>query len=130
MRVAPAILEGIRSDFEGAVDLITRFAWSPEIAPTLAKLGQQTLLETGPQVLLDDFTACDRFDVMGRLGELEAATLVITGSADRLTPVKYARFLAERIPGARCVTIEGAGHMVMLEQPAETAEAVREFLEI
>jgi pimeloyl-ACP methyl ester carboxylesterase len=127
LRVAPAILEGVRSDFEGAVELITRFAWSPEAPPALAELGQQAFLETGPDVLLGDFTACDRFDVVERLREIKTPTLVIAGTADQLTPVKYARFLTEHIPGARCVIIEGAGHMVMLERSAEVAKAVLEF---
>ncbi|MFQ6100276.1 MAG: alpha/beta fold hydrolase [Anaerolineae bacterium] len=128
LRVAPAILEGIRSNFEGAVELITRFAWSPEAPPALIELGRQALLETGPDVLLGDFIACDRFDVMERLGEIEAPALVIGSTADQLTPVKYARFLVEHISGAHLVVIEGAGHMVMLERPAEVAEAVEEFL--
>lgn len=129
LRVAPAILEGIRSDFEGAVELITRFAWSPEAPPALTELGRRALLEAGPDVLLGDFTACDRFDVMERLGEIQVPVLVFASTADQLTPVKYARFLTEHIPNARLVLVEGAGHMVMLERSAEAAEAVRGFLE-
>jgi len=128
LRVAPAILEGIRDDFQTSVELITRFAWSPGAPPALTELGRQALLETSPDVLAGDFIACDRFDVMKRLGEIKTPTLVIAGSADQLTPVKYARFLVEHIPDARLAVIEGAGHMMMLERPAEVANAVREFL--
>ena len=128
LRVASAILEGIHSDFERSVELITRFAWSPDAPPTLTQLGRQSLLETNPDVLLGDFMACNRFDVMERLGEIEVPTLIIVGSADQLTPVKYARFLVEHIPDARLVVIEDAGHMVMLELPTEVEKAVQEFL--
>ena len=128
LRVASAILEGIHSDFERSVELITRFAWSPDAPPTLTQLGRQSLLETNPDVLLGDFMACNRFDVMERLGEIEIPTLIIVGSADQLTPVKYARFLVEHIPDARLVVIEDAGHMVMLELPTEVEKAVQEFL--
>jgi len=129
LRVAPAILDGMRSNFEGSVELITRFAWSPETKPALTELGRQALLETGPDVLLGDFSACDRFNVMERLGEIEHPTLVIVGTADQLTPPKYARFLTEHIPDARLVLVEDASHMVMLERPLEVIGAVREFLE-
>ena len=129
LRVAPAILDGMHSDFEGSVELITRFAWSPETKPALTELGRQALLETGPDVLLGDFSACNRFDVMERLGEIEAPTLVIAGTADQLAPPKYARFLTEHIPNARLVLVEDASHMVMLERPLEVTGAVREFLE-
>lgn len=128
LRVAPTILEGIRTDFEDTAELITRFAWSTEAPPRLIKLGRKGLLKTGPDVLLGDFRACDRFDAMGRLGELRIPTLVLAGSADQLTPVKYARFLAERIPNAHLAVIQGAGHMVMMERPAEVAKAVQDFL--
>jgi len=128
LRVAPAILEGIRNDFAGSVELVTRFAWDPEAPARLTELGRQALLETGPDVLLGDFGACDRFDVMERLEEIQVPTLAITGDADRLTPVKYARFLVESIPGARLAIIAGAGHMVMLERPAEVEKAVQKFL--
>jgi pimeloyl-ACP methyl ester carboxylesterase len=128
LRVAPAILEGIRTNFARSVDLITRFAWSAETSPRLARLGQQALQEAGAEVLLGDFSACDRFDVMGRLDEIRVPTLVVTGSADQMTPAKYAHFLVEHMAGARLVVIAGAGHMVMLERPGEVAQAVQDFL--
>ena len=128
LRVAPAILESIRDDFSHAVALITRHAWGPEASESLLELGREALKDTGPDVLLGDFLACDRFDVMERLGEIEIPVLAVCGTADELTPVKYARFLAQHIPDARLLTVEGAGHMVMLERPREVGEAVREFV--
>jgi pimeloyl-ACP methyl ester carboxylesterase len=128
LRVARDILDGIQSDFDEAIDLITQFAWSPDTAPSLMELGRQALSETGPDVLLGDFLACHHFDVMESLGEIKAPALVITGTADKLTPVKYARYLVEHIPDARLVTVGGAGHMVMLEQPEQVADAAREFV--
>jgi pimeloyl-ACP methyl ester carboxylesterase len=62
------------------------------------------------------------------LGEIRAPTLVITGTADQLTPTKYAHFLAQNIPGAQLVLVENAGHMVMLERPREVGEAVARFV--
>lgn len=128
LRVAPAILEGLRSNFEQAVEVMTRFAWSSEALPRLVALGRTELRDAGPEVLLGDFSACNRFDVMDRLGEIQQPTLVVAGSADQLTPVKYAHFLAEHIPDAHLAVIEGAGHMVTLERPAEVAKAVGDFL--
>ncbi|MBN1811090.1 MAG: alpha/beta hydrolase [Anaerolineae bacterium] len=128
LRVAPSILERVPTDFEAALDIITRYAWAPEASSQLVDLGRERLREAGPDVLLGDLTACDRFDVMERLGEIAVPTLVVAGSADQLAPVKYARHLAKHIPEARLAIIEGAGHMVMLERPAEVAGVVCEFL--
>jgi pimeloyl-ACP methyl ester carboxylesterase len=128
LRVSPSILEKIRDDFEDSVGLITRLAWAQDTPSTLSQRGRDALLETGPDVLRDDFSACDRFDVMGRLEEITPPTLVIAGTADQLTPPKYGRFLTEHLPNAQLVLVEGAGHMVMLERSAETAKAIQEFV--
>jgi pimeloyl-ACP methyl ester carboxylesterase len=96
----------------------------------LVDLGRERFREAGPDVLLGDLTACDRFDVMERLGEIDVPALVIAGTADRLTPVEYARYLAEHISEAQIAVIEDAGHMVMLERPAEVAESIRRFLAV
>ena len=128
LRVTPAILDGIRRDPDQTVELITRLAWSPQAKRALIELGRQTLQETHPDVIFGDFTACNHFDMMGQMEEIESPTLVIGGTADQLTPSRYARFMGETIRGAQCVLIEEAGHMLMLERPADTAEAVQEFL--
>ncbi len=128
LRVAPAILDGIQDDFESTVNLITRHAWSSNADPSMKELGRASLRNAGPDVLLGDFLACDQFDVMDRLAEISVPTLVIGGTADVLTPLKYGRFVVEQLPRAQLVTVEGAGHMVMLEQAEEVADAIKGFL--
>ncbi len=86
------------------------------------------MAEISPQVLHDDYVACDNFDVMGRLGEIATPTLVVAGTADRLTPYEYGVYLAEHIPNARLVSVEGGGHMMVLEQPGVVAKAAAEFI--
>ncbi len=129
LRVAPAILEGIHKDFEGTVRLIVDYAYAPDAPEQLKRLGVQRMAETPPDVLYGNFLACDRFDVIERLGEIGAPTLIICGTADRLTPPKYSTFLRDHIPGAQLVLVEGGGHMVALEQPEVVAQAVARFLQ-
>src|SRR5207302_1837465 len=50
------------------------------------------------------------FDVLDRLGEIRAPTLVIHGSEDNVVDYRNAELLAERIPGARLELIPGTGH--------------------
>jgi pimeloyl-ACP methyl ester carboxylesterase len=59
------------------------------------------------------------FDVRARLGNIALPTLVVVGSRDLLTPVRRARQLAARIPGARLEVLAGCGHLAMLERPEE-----------
>jgi pimeloyl-ACP methyl ester carboxylesterase len=128
LRVAPALLDGILQDARGALALITEWAWGPEADPAMVARGRQMMARVNPRVVWGDFAACDRFDIRERVGEITAPTLVITGSEDRMTLPRFGQWLAERIPGARFVLVEGAGHMVMLEKPDQVASAVREWL--
>jgi pimeloyl-ACP methyl ester carboxylesterase len=129
LRVAPAILEGLRQDPAETVGLITDWAFGPEAPAEMARLGRRQMNQVDPGVLYGDFAACDAFDVTERLGEIEAPALVLCGTQDRLTPAKYATFLRDRIAGARLHLVEGAGHMLMVERPGAVTRSLVPFLE-
>jgi pimeloyl-ACP methyl ester carboxylesterase len=82
-----------------------------------------------PGVLHGDFTACDGFDAMDRLGSVRAPCLVLVGQEDRFTPPKFAAFLRDRLPGKGMLVVPGAGHMVATEAPAAVTAAAAGFLE-
>jgi pimeloyl-ACP methyl ester carboxylesterase len=130
LRVLPEILEGIQERFEETVKMICNYAFSKKTSRDLIEKGIETMLKARPAVLYGDFAACDRFDIMDRVGTIQVPTIVICGGDDVMTPPKYARFLAEKIKGARLEIIDGAGHMVMIEQPDEFNSRVMNFLEI
>ncbi len=129
LRVHSSILEASAQPetFRGAVDIIISWAFSPEAPPKLTKLAAKRMAETQPHVLHHDFKACNQFDVMSRLEEINVPAIAICGRDDNLTPPKYSEYLAEHIPDARLTLIDGAGHMVMLEKPAEVAQAIHDF---
>jgi YbgC/YbaW family acyl-CoA thioester hydrolase len=71
----------------------------------------------------------DRPDSTPLLPELAGLpTLVLVGEEDELTPPELARGMADRIPGARLVTVPGSGHLPPVERPVETTRALQEFL--
>jgi pimeloyl-ACP methyl ester carboxylesterase len=128
LRVFPAILDGILTHTDATLDLVSRYAWGPNASEQMIQLGRAQMAEIGPHITANDYAACNAFDVMDRVGQITAPTLAIGGTADQMTPPKYLAFLAEKIPGARLAMIEGAGHMVMLEQPDVVAQHVGQFL--
>ncbi len=129
LRVAPQILENTASDamFPLAIKLINDAEFSPSVNPRLKELAAERMAEIRPSVLHGDFLACNEFDVMHRLDEITVPTLILCGAEDLLTPIKYSEYLREHIADAHLVTFPGAGHMVMLEQPKEVADALAEF---
>jgi pimeloyl-ACP methyl ester carboxylesterase len=128
LRVLPKIFETLERDYAEGVRFVVDLAVAANTAPeTKDALARQTLRNPRP-AMIGDFRACDAFDVMTRLGEIRAPTLVVCGDEDQLTPVKYSRYLHDHIAGAQLVVVPGAGHYVQLERPDETTAAIRQFL--
>jgi 3-oxoadipate enol-lactonase len=68
------------------------------------------------------------FNVYDRLPEINAPTLVISGTADRIVPMENSRILASRIPGAELALLGNMGHGFVAEAHEETSQAVLGFL--
>jgi pimeloyl-ACP methyl ester carboxylesterase len=66
--------------------------------------------------------------VVDHLPAIDVPTLVIVGSKDRPF-LAGSEYMARKIPGARLVVIDGAGHAPMLTHPAEFESALRDFLD-
>jgi len=130
LRVAPPVLSNTANPatFSLAVQIINEWAFGPQADPHLKALAAKRMAETRPAVLHGDLLACDVFDIMDRLSEIRVPTLVLCGTEDKLTPLTYSKTLASKIPGAALQTVDGAGHMVMLEEPRRVAGALTVFL--
>jgi pimeloyl-ACP methyl ester carboxylesterase len=128
LRVAPEILAGIRDDFQGTTELLAQWAHGEHVDPNLLRLYTRRLREVNPQIIHDDFAACDAFDRRADVSRIALPTLILCGDADRMTLVKFSQFLHEQIASSQLVVVPDAGHMVMLEQPAAVAENVAAFL--
>jgi len=92
----------------------------------------QALLEsfaaTHPESYIKTIEASVAHDRAAPLEQIRVPTLVITGTEDQVYPPAMAHDMARRIPGARLVEIEGAGHMSNLEQPERFNRALMDFL--
>jgi pimeloyl-ACP methyl ester carboxylesterase len=128
LRVLARIVDLLRQHPREGQSLIQDLSFGAAAPRECVELVDRVLREAAPLVTLGDYLACDRFDARDRLAGVRTPTLVVTGAEDRLTPLRYGRFLAETIPGARLLEIPGAGHFPQLEQPAALNLAIRGFL--
>ena len=67
LRVSPAILEGLISDFKGTIDLICKWAFGSTASESLIKTVGEGFAKTDPDVILGDYSACNEFDIAGQL---------------------------------------------------------------
>src|SRR5579862_1914879 len=97
----------------------------PEIAARIHQLA----LENAHQNL--DNTALERVldpPAIDRLASIHIPTLIVVGNRDVADIHEICGLLYARIPGAKEVIIDGAGHMVNMEKPAEFDRAFLGFL--
>jgi pimeloyl-ACP methyl ester carboxylesterase len=72
--------------------------------------------------------AMQGFDSYERLPGVRVPTLILHGSEDQAISPENARVLAERIPDAELVLLEGAGHLYHSEQAEAADAAVLDFV--
>ena len=70
----------------------------------------------------------DRRDLSDILASISIPTLIIGGAEDTVSPPDVMAQMAAKIPKARHIVIERAGHLSNLEQPEKFNSALREFL--
>jgi 3-oxoadipate enol-lactonase len=68
-------------------------------------------------------------DLRERLGSIRAPTLVLAGSDDPSTPAENVRPIADAVPDARYVELEGAAHIANMASPAAFTAAVSDHLD-
>jgi len=126
LRVVPGIVQAWADPARASELAISAagFSFGAGASPELLRAFAEGMAAVAPGVVHGDFTACDAFDVMERLGAIRAPARIVVGAEDRLTPPKYAAFLRANLPGDGLLVVPGVGHMVTWEAPdAVTGEA-------
>ena len=97
-------------------------------APGLWMLGgaERLLARSHPGALSIDLLACNAYaDAEARAPQVQCPALFVLGSLDRMTPVKAGQALAAKVTKVEVVTLAGAGHMMMIEKPDDTLDALK-----
>jgi len=104
---------------------------SPATIETKPDLVQQVrAMIEGNQIsgIVGDLIAmAERPDSVTLLSQITCPTQVIVGELDLATPPSDAKFMAEKIPGARLAIIPEAAHLANLEQPDTFSRIVSSF---
>lgn len=123
LRVLPALLEAARDRPEDSRREVFALALTPahadRAAEQVARMGP-----LAPGALFADLRACDGFDMMAELSGIAQPCLIVVGADDRLTPPKYAAYLAAHLPHATLAELPDAGHTAQLDTPDALARAL------
>jgi len=84
--------------------------------------------EPHPDALRNGLEILRDADLRSALPEIGQPTLVIAGERDKLTPPEASHYLAQTLPNARMVEIEGAAHAPFLSHPQIFIRHLKSFL--
>ncbi len=100
--------------------------WFPAVR-SIRQLGMVERMCASPGMLRATLESSLRIDVRPVLPTLTAPTLVINARED-LMPVQCGRYLADHIPGARYLEVDGADHAPWFTEPDRILTEIEEFL--
>jgi pimeloyl-ACP methyl ester carboxylesterase len=100
------------------------------LVPSMGSSRQLAMLErmsASPGMARATLEAVMRLDIRPILPTIAVPTLVVHSSGD-VVPVQGGRYLADKIPGARILEVEGRDHAPWLSDPNVITAAIEEFL--
>jgi aminoacrylate hydrolase len=123
------VTSGVEPYLRASVLMLAPPWWVRANDAVLTEQHRRTAAASAPvEVLTSRIDAIVRFDRRARLGEIRVPTLVIVAADDMITPRFYSDELAEHIPGAKLVVLDGGGHFAPNVLPAPYTAAVGAFL--
>jgi pimeloyl-ACP methyl ester carboxylesterase len=111
-----------------AIKRLREMSFGSPTSMNLNEINFKRMAETRQPLIMGDLLASDRFNMMDCLGAIRSPALIICGTEDKLTPLRFSQTLSSHIPGAALQTVEGSGHMLVLEQPVRLAKLISVFL--
>lgn len=137
MRVNPDLQAAADAIDPLAVRLVTgwshtgtfRFGGHPQAGSWSAGLGA-AITEHNLGSLGADLRACAAYPAIDRGPQVACPTVVVVGSADRMTPAASGEALAAVIPGCEVERVAGAGHSLMFDHPRPVVAAIGRAVDV
>ena len=96
--------------------------------PSGLALAERIMASIPPQTYRKAVHLLTTFDRRANLPNISVPTLLVAGSDDRTAPPAVMEKMAQKIPGAEYVLLEGCGHLGPMDQPEEFNAVLEKFL--
>jgi 3-oxoadipate enol-lactonase len=102
-----------------------------QLIPTMgshSKLAERIMAGVPPETYRKAVQLLTTFDRRKELAAIQVPTLLVAGSEDKTAPPSVMEKMAQKIPGAEYVLLQGCGHLGPMDQPAQFNAALLAFL--
>ncbi len=109
--------------------LVDRGSFGSPVPLSIAQLTTDMIFSTRMNVIsafIPHFGKNDKRAALATYDGIE--TLVLVGTADRLTPPSHSEELVRHLPGAEYVVVNDGGHVIMLEHPEVVCEQILQMI--
>jgi pimeloyl-ACP methyl ester carboxylesterase len=131
-RYAPGTVYRTRGLTRAVIGPILRAAsyGDEKISPSVVAFSEKMMHDTPIPTLVEFLHALEVHDETAGLATLaKIPTLIACGDRDLLTPMEHSQEMAAALPKSELVIVDGAGHLVQLEQPEQIDDALVRLVE-
>ncbi len=103
-----------------------------QLIPTMGSnstLAEQIMAGVPPETYRKAVQLLTTFDRRKELAAIRVPTLLVAGSEDKTAPPAVMQKMAQKVPGAEYVLLEGCGHLGPMDRPDEFNAALLAFLQ-
>ncbi|NPV76684.1 MAG: alpha/beta fold hydrolase [Anaerolineae bacterium] len=129
-KIPDGLLNGLVSQttLPEALALLRAHLFSRRAEKSLVEKVMQSFGKARLSQLQSDWKAAADFDLRWQISGVRAPVWAAVGLEDNLSPPALMRYLASQLPQIKVLQVDGAGHMVMLEQPGKVGQGLNQFL--
>lgn len=132
VRYAPKTVNHGRGAARSVIGPVLRAAsyGDEKVSRSVVAFSEKMMHETSMTTMVGFLHALEVHDETAGLKTLaKVPTLIACGDHDLLTPMEYSQEMAVSLPKSELVVVEGAGHLVQLEQPEVIDDALVRLVE-
>ncbi|HEX3289231.1 MAG TPA: alpha/beta hydrolase [Mycobacterium sp.] len=132
VRYAPKTVHRTRGAAKSVIGPILRAAsyGDEKVSPSVVAFSEKMMHGTPIVTLVEFLHALEVHDEGAALPTLaKVPTLIACGDRDLITPAEHSEAMAAALPKSQLVIVEGAGHLVQLEQPEVIDDALVRLVE-
>ncbi len=120
-------LYGLRNNYPATLDFFVEACVPEPDSEHIKRWGRQIINRASQDAAIALHLLTGEIDLRDELHRVTQPTLIIHGEADDIVPIDDARWLANKLPNSKLVSIKGAGHVPTMTCPTDVTREIYNY---